>query len=164
MDLKLAFVGPRPSHLYGDYKLESKLVRSIRKEIEEMLNNWVFDKDIHIYVGDDLGIDQLCAQIAISYNIPYTFCMPCKFRERYFPDVFKKKYMFYLNKAFRRVFMTDKHDAYAMQEINNYICDECDMLVAVWDGHTKGRTKNCVDYAQALGKKVWIINPDKYLR
>jgi len=45
-----------------------------------------------------------------------------------------------------------------MQKRNEYMVDNADIVIAVWDG-TKGGTCNCVRYAKKLGKDIVIINP-----
>lgn len=45
-----------------------------------------------------------------------------------------------------------------MQKRNEYMVDNSDIVIAVWDG-TKGGTYNCVKYAQKLEKKIIQINP-----
>jgi len=39
--------------------------------------------------------------------------------------------------------------------------DNCDKLVAVWDG-TKGGTSHCVGYAKKQGKEIIRINPEDF--
>jgi uncharacterized phage-like protein YoqJ len=45
-----------------------------------------------------------------------------------------------------------------MQKRNEYMVDNSDIVIAVWDG-SKGGTYNCVKYAEKLGKKIIVINP-----
>ena len=38
--------------------------------------------------------------------------------------------------------------------------DNCDLLIALWDGKSKSGTTNCVNYAKnKLKKDILIINP-----
>jgi uncharacterized phage-like protein YoqJ len=46
-----------------------------------------------------------------------------------------------------------------MQERNKWMVDQCDVLIAVWDG-TAGGTGNCVNYAQSIKKADSIIYID----
>lgn len=45
-----------------------------------------------------------------------------------------------------------------MQKRNEYMVDNCDILIAVWDG-TKGGTGNCVEYARKKDKSIIYLNP-----
>ncbi len=46
-----------------------------------------------------------------------------------------------------------------MQKRNEWMVDNCDMLVAVWDG-TDGGTYNCIDYAKRMKKPRILIDPN----
>lgn len=43
------------------------------------------------------------------------------------------------------------------QKRNEWMVDNCDALVAVWDG-SDGGTKNCVLYARKVGRPIWYYN------
>ena len=45
-----------------------------------------------------------------------------------------------------------------MQKRNEWMVDNCDAVIAVWDG-APGGTANTVDYARKLGKSVLVIDP-----
>ena len=45
-----------------------------------------------------------------------------------------------------------------MNERNNYMVNECDVVIAVWNGRPSG-TGNSVKMARNNGKKVRIIDP-----
>ena len=51
------------------------------------------------------------------------------------------------------------YSPYLMQKRNKYIVDNCDILLAIWDG-SKGETGNCVKYARSNGVNLHIINPN----
>jgi uncharacterized phage-like protein YoqJ len=45
-----------------------------------------------------------------------------------------------------------------MQIRNEWMVDNCDKLIAIWDG-SKGGTGNCVRYAKKAGREIIRINP-----
>ncbi|PAD70641.1 hypothetical protein CHH83_02225 [Bacillus sp. 7586-K] len=45
-----------------------------------------------------------------------------------------------------------------MQKRNEWMVDNSDYVIAVWDG-TKGGTGNCVKYAQKQNKYITTIKP-----
>lgn len=45
----------------------------------------------------------------------------------------------------------------AYQERNRQIVDRCDILLAVWNGKSRG-TRNTLSYARQAGKPVFLIN------
>ncbi len=46
-----------------------------------------------------------------------------------------------------------------MDKRNKWMVDNCDLLIAVWNG-TSGGTANCVNYAKSINKQIIIINPN----
>lgn len=50
-----------------------------------------------------------------------------------------------------------------MDERNRYLVENCDILLAVWNGKPSGTGKT-VDYAVRKGKSICVINPDDILK
>ena len=50
-----------------------------------------------------------------------------------------------------------------MQKRNQYMVDNSDILIAVWDKRIKGGTAKTFEYAQKTNKPVIIINPIELL-
>jgi O-acetyl-ADP-ribose deacetylase (regulator of RNase III) len=51
---------------------------------------------------------------------------------------------------------------YLMQKRNEYMVNQCNELIAVFDG-TQGGTANCVKYAEEKGKKIVTVNPNELI-
>ena len=41
---------------------------------------------------------------------------------------------------------------------NRYMIDKCDVLIAVYDGFSKGGTYNAINYAKKIGKKIIYVS------
>jgi uncharacterized phage-like protein YoqJ len=41
---------------------------------------------------------------------------------------------------------------------NKYMVNNCDVLLALWNG-TPGGTQKCVAYAESVNRTIWKINP-----
>lgn len=54
--------------------------------------------------------------------------------------------------------VADHYEADVMQKRNEYMVDHSDIVLAVWNGKKSG-TKNCIKYAEKMGKKVEYIEP-----
>ena len=92
-------------------------------------------KITEVITGGARGIDTLAFQAAESIGL----------RNRQFlPD--------------RRKF-PGKQILKAYQERNRQIVDRCDILLAVWDGKSRG-TKNTLSYARKSGKPVFLIDSE----
>ncbi|MBR4664955.1 MAG: hypothetical protein IKO93_13875 [Lentisphaeria bacterium] len=90
-------------------------------------------KITEVITGGARGIDTLAFQAAESAGIR---------NQQFLPD--RRKFP---GKLIRKAFL----------ERNKQIVDRCDILLAVWDGKSRG-TKNTLSYAREAGKPVFLIN------
>jgi uncharacterized phage-like protein YoqJ len=75
------------------------------------------------------------------------------------PQKLRDVYKMLLEYSSERVIVSDGgYSAEKMQIRNKYMVDNCDLLVAVWDG-TNGGTANCVNYANSVKRDLIIIDP-----
>lgn len=94
----------------------------------EALAAYIFS-DAIIISGGAKGADTIAETFAISHNLPITI---------YKPDY-------------------KKHGKAAPLIRNRMIIDNCDQVIAIWDGISKG-TKFTLDYAKKQGKPIEIIS------
>jgi len=173
--MHLAFTGHRPSKLGSDYELKSPLIHNIKTEIINKVD--IIKPDMFV-VGMALGIDTLAALIAIEKHIPFTAAIPFVGQEKAWPIPSRMKYYEILKQAahihicdIRRggsyheylKYPPTSYSAQKMDDRNHWMVDNCNKLIAVWDG-TPGGTANCVRYAQRPGHQVEIIqiNPQLF--
>jgi uncharacterized phage-like protein YoqJ len=57
----------------------------------------------------------------------------------------------------QKVITSSYYTAAVMQKRNEWMVDNCNMLITVWDG-ASGGTANCVRYAKHTDKKIIRIN------
>jgi len=179
--MKIAISGHRPNKLNNDYDLTSPLVKAIREriihKISLYLSNPITKGNVTLITGMALGIDTLFAQIAIELDIPFIAIIPFKGQENVWRKESKLVYYNILRKA-DKIWIVDESRYAEAKEWNSYIqiplskiaavnlmdlrnrcvVDNCDILIAVWDG-TSGGTANCIKYARSIGKEPTIINP-----
>lgn len=160
--MKIAITGHRSNKLGGDYDLKSGLMMSIRAKIIETIMNPLPNPDeLTLISGMALGIDTLFAKIAIGLNIPLIAAIPCNEQDRTWPQRSREIYHNLLDYNKIQIYhVTGREYSHAcMQKRNEWVVDNCDKLIAVWDG-TPGGTANCVKYAQSVGKEIIFINPN----
>lgn len=152
--MKIAITGHRPNKLGNDYDLISNLV------LQSIINE---HKPTQLISGMALGIDTLWAELAIENNIPLLAALPCQNQDKMWPQKSKLIYKDILdNPLTTSHLVTDcEYNVKCMQDRDIYMVDNCDLLIAVWDG-TSGGTSNCVGYANSVDKKIIIINPNLY--
>lgn len=158
--MKIAITGHRPHRLGNDYELTSQLILNIKKEIIKIIDIYHTDKLIS---GVALGIDTLFALIAIEKEIPFIAAIPFEGQERKWPKSSQDKYNSIINHP-----LCDKHivseggyAAWKMQKRNEWMVDNADLLICVWNGEAGG-TSNCVKYAKSKNKEMIRINPRDY--
>lgn len=157
--MKIAITGHRPNKLGNDYNFTGPLMKKITVKLQSIIED---KKPNLIITGMALGIDTLWANLAIKNNIPFIAAIPCEGHESRWPDSSKKIYYEILIHPLCTIHYVseDTYTAWCMQKRNEYMVDECDLLVAVWDG-TPGGTYNCVKYAKEQKKEIIRINPNE---
>lgn len=158
--MNIAITGHRPNKLGNDYALTSPLILRIKEEIIKIIDHRILQfKDIKLITGMALGIDTLFAKIAIELKIPFIAAIPCIGQESKWPQKSKDIYNQLLSQAYEIVRVTtDEYTPTCMQKRNQWMVDNCNLLIAVWDG-TSGGTGNCVKYTQSIKKDIIIIDP-----
>lgn len=151
-----AFTGHRPNKLPGGYDIRSPKYDPIKNEIRRVLKELNPEKAIS---GMALGIDQIAAGICVEVGIPFIAAVPFEGQENAWPLSSQGDYRFLLLMAKEKVIVCEGgYAAWKMQKRNEWMVDNCDVLIACWDG-TSGGTGNCVRYAEQVEKKIIRIDP-----
>lgn len=155
--MKIAITGHRPNKLGNDYDLTSPLITEIKIRLQSLIDE---HKPTHIISGMALGIDTLWALLAIENNIPLLAAVPCKNQDKMWVEKSKRLYRDILANSLTdaHYISTKEYTPDCMQVRNIWMVNNCDLLIAVWDG-SSGGTGNCVKYAQKTKKPIVIINP-----
>ena len=141
--MRIAVTGHRPKRLKGQQK-------EVKKWLSEQLDKYECTEAIS---GMAQGADQIFAQAAVEKNIPLICCYP--YRKNFFHQEEQK----ILNKAKNIKFISEVYTgnrAYWFRD--KYMVDNCDLLLAVWDGIKAGGTWLTINYAQKIGKPVIFYN------
>ncbi|WP_175411217.1 hypothetical protein [Streptomyces sp. TRM64462] len=109
-----------------------------------------------------VGADTLFADIALASGAELTVVVPSGDYEDGFADAAElARYRALKDRATREVRLPYAHATdEAYYAAGAYIADNCDRLLAVWDGAPSrglGGTADIVEYARALGKPVTVI-------
>lgn len=161
----IAFTGHRYDKL-GGYCWKSAKNRKIINALHQLIMHNRADRYI---CGGALGIDMIAFEICYdeksSLECKLEVAIPLREQPKYYREMDKELYTMQLMRA-NTVTYVDELSEYAseninakMQKRNEYMVDNADMVIAVWDG-SKGGTKNCIDYALSQYKKVVALNPN----
>jgi len=152
----VSFTGHRPPKL-GGYKLPNPTYLHICQQIEKTLTELKPEK---VLSGMALGVDQWAADIAYKLGIPFLAAVPFEGQEKEWPESARKAYHLLLSKAAERVVVCEgEYASYKMQIRNEYLVNNSDILIAVYNGDKTGGTANCVKYAKSTGKEIVYIDP-----
>lgn len=160
IDMKIAITGHRPNKLDKDYGLTGPWMAAIRSALQDVINE---KKPTIMISGMALGIDTMWAELAIANKIPLIAALPCLGQGSHWPQSSRDRYNNILLKAYStHICSFDTYTPQCMQKRNEWMVDNCDLLVAVWNG-TPGGTANCINYASspAVNKPILHINPDQ---
>lgn len=180
--MTICFTGHRPNKL-GGYSWNSYKNQLIMKKIKETIINLIVETkepEYNFICGGALGIDQMAFEIVHSLkehkktDLPIRLFLAMPFAKQdynWVGELDKARLQSQIQRA-NEVFYVDTIDKYLcpgtpvgeyhaakMQLRNQFMVDNSDIVIAVWNG-SKGGTKNCVSYAQEKGKRIITINPD----
>lgn len=139
----VAFTGHRPNKLggYGPSATQDRVRAKLREVLGGLRPTWGIS-------GMALGVDQWAAEVCVEMQVPFTAAVPFNGQESRWPEDSQRRYRELLAKASDVVVVSDGgYEAWKMQRRNQWMVDNADVLVAVWDG-SPGGTANCVKYAR----------------
>lgn len=140
--------GHRPDKL-GGYGVDvtNRLVAVARAYLQEA-------KPERVITGMALGWDQALGWAAHDEGIPFTAAIPFVNQESRWPALSQTWYKDLLKLADKVVVVSEGgYAAWKMQTRNQWMVDNSDVVLALWNG-TDGGTANCVRYAEKKGKPI----------
>lgn len=164
--VKIAVTGHRPNKLLGGYDLSSKENQALKAELKDLiLAHKTDDEPLQAITGMALGVDTLFAEALLDLKQDdvdgyiLECAIPCKDQERMWNKSDQEWYKTILSFAdiITQVSWMP-YKPWLMQKRNEYMIDNADMVIAVWDGKETGGTYNAVKYAKKLNKPVLQIS------
>lgn len=153
----LGITGHRPSVLKFSYDIQSKDWNNIRTQLTDIFLKF---QPEHIISGMALGVDFLAVDVALNNNIPFLAAVPFVGQESVWPKSSQDQYREYLEKAKEVVVVSEGGYSPSKLNIRNeYIVNNSDILIAVWNGNQSGGTYNCISYARSVGKDIIKVTP-----
>lgn len=154
-DIAVAVTGHRPDKL-GGYDFYNPVRSWVREQMKRVLHELQPRMTIS---GMALGVDQDWAHVSIELGIPFLAAIPFAGQESRWPAESQRYYRELMDRAAWKYVVCDGgYAAYKMQRRNEWMVNNCHVLVAVWDG-SEGGTGNCVGYAQRVQRETKYINP-----
>lgn len=158
--MKICITGHRPDKLYG-YNLNDHRYKELFKQFKKLL---IENNCTEAITGMALGADMLFALAVIKlkqegYDIKLHCAIPCRNHSNKWAYDSKVLYNYILKNAdYVKLVSDEEYKPYLMQKRNEYMVDQSDKVIAVWDGSKSG-TYNCIKYAEKRNKEIIVINP-----
>ena len=118
-----------------------------------------------VITGMALGWDLAIAKTCVSLDIPFIAAVPFIGQESLWKSDDIKLYRYILSFADKVEIISDGgYSARKMQKRNEFIVNNSDIIISLWDGKKYGGTWNCINYARKSEKKItnfyksWEIN------
>lgn len=177
----IAFTGHRPKKLGGyDWKTpkNQRIGRALKLTILKEMKS-IDEKNFTFYFGGALGTDQMAFELVDfiakqhpEYNITKVLCVPFRAQPNKWPQASKELFQSQCERA-EKVVYVDEEANYRLKNYvegiyhpeklfkrNEYMVDNCDTLIAVFNGEQQSGTASCIKYADKHDKHVIYINPD----
>jgi len=146
--LTIAFTGHRPGKLAGKH---NEIIGAIQALLFKL-------KPDYAIVGMAEGADMLAAAICRMLKLPYEAAVPFEGQSAYYKAESLEAYIKLLEDADKVTLVSEGvYKPWYFQKRNEYMVDNCDLLIAIWDG-SPGGTANCVKYAKKVGRKILYLN------
>lgn len=158
----IAATGHRPKDMGASYDMQDDVSEYIAERFSKIFDEY---KPEFFISGLALGVDTISCLTALLKGIKVIAAIPFEGQESMWPAESQKLYNKILkHKLVRAYYVCEPgYEIWKMQVRNQFMVDNCDLLVGCWQG-TKGGTSNCLDYARKVGKQTIIFHPDRYYK
>jgi uncharacterized phage-like protein YoqJ len=147
----VAGTGHRPNKL-GGYGKDAQQ-RLIDLAID-FFDSHAGEQVTEVISGMALGWDMALAEAACQLEIPWTAAIPFEGQQLAWPRPSQEAYEKTLVFAKNIVYVCEPgYAAWKMQKRNEWMVDNCDAVLALWDG-SDGGTGNCIKYANKINKPI----------
>lgn len=151
----ISITGHRPKDLPYKYEDNNPFEKWVKKQLKLKFKEFGATK---IISGMALGVDTFAADVALEMNIPLLAAIPFVGQEKMWLASSIKKYNDILSKASEKVIVSEgSYTASKMQIRNQWMVDNSNILIGVYNGSKTGGTYNCLTYAHSENKIVSIV-------
>lgn len=155
----VSFTGHRPDVLGGYDKTSgvNQQVCAFLKSVVERLRDEGYEEFIS---GAALGVDQWAADAVLELGLKLTIALPFKDYGENWPADSQRYLAEQKTKATRIVVVCEgEYQPWKNHKRNEWMSDNSDIVVAVWNGNKEGGTASAVRYNKKKGKKMIRFNP-----
>jgi len=160
----LCVVGHKPDKLWG-YDIAEPHYDVLKEIVKSVITSYGIKR---VYVGMELGAGQLCAQACVDLKLTglqleLIAAIPCQNHSCKWPESAQNYYNYLLAMCDQKILVSDApYNTYLMQVRNQYIIDNSDATLAIWDGYAD-ETADCVEYTAGKLKPIIRLEPKKII-
>jgi Uncharacterized protein conserved in bacteria len=160
--IRVCFTGHRPNKFNGwGQPMPENIKNWLNKYLDKIIS---FGKEVEFISGAAQGLDQWAAKLVLEKrelndNVKLTMAVPYKDFGSNWPKQAQNE-LEEINKQADKIVYVHKGiytSPYLLQLRNEWMVNNSDLVIAVWDGSTGG-TFNCVQYAKLKKKKILWYN------
>ena len=168
--MRVAFTGHRPEQLNIQQDELSQSGQALQDLIWREI--WTQEKagaDTFL-CGAAKGADIMCGELILAEKqttdpqIKLICAIPFREQADRWSFEWKLRYRELLKEADQVVQVCDSYQRGCFHIRNRYLVDNCDLLIAIYNGEGKGGTAYTVNYAMKQGKEIVILNPNTLTR
>lgn len=158
--------GHRPSGFPWDYQDKKSeeyknYISSLEKKIITLIEEYGC---VHFISGMAIGADTDFAKLCLDLrdreypHITVEGAIPCPNQEAKWTDADKKEYKKLLKRLDKVTTVSNTFTYSCYQKRNEYMIDNSDCIIAVWNGEQKGGTYNSICYAKRTKKLISYLH------
>lgn len=108
-------------------------------------------------IGADLDFAKIVLDIRKDLSVILEIAVPCPNQDLKWNKEDKILYDSIIKKADKVTLVSNSYTSFCMQKRNEYMVNNSDIILAVWNGAESGGTYNTIKYAQKVKKPIKFI-------
>ena len=164
-----ACTGHRPQNLPFRFDETDDRCKALKERLYKTAEELIINEGVsHFISGMALGVDTFFAEAVIElrntkyHGITVEAAIPCETQSLRWTEVQRDRYYSITEQCDVETLLQTAYTPDCMSRRNRYMVDNCDYLIAVWDGSSSG-TGATVRYARQNNKPVIYIDPGQLM-
>ena len=163
--MRVAFTGHRPEQLHIGHNELSEEGQALRDFIINEIRVLEQAGADTFFCGAARGADIICGELVMQEKqahpeLKLICVIPFAEQARGWAMNWAFRYRELLRNADQIVLMCSNYQRGCYHMRNRYMVDNCDLLIAIYNGENNGGTAYTVNYARERGKEILIIDPN----
>ncbi len=160
------FTGHRTTQLAWKSNEDDERCIKLKAVLGELIDDAIISGYTDFYTGMALGIDTYAAELVLqkakkNKGIMLHAVIPCPNQADLWCEKDKKRYNNILKKCKTKTIISPIYTKTCMLMRNQFMVDNSDRVISVWNGSFSGGTAYTVRYAKKLNRELYIIKPSE---